>query len=71
MKIQSNLGSTIAMAFDECVANPAQYSYAKAACERTTRWLAICKEEMAKNNALEGTVNPKQNAVRHKSRMYV
>ncbi len=60
MKIQSNLGSTIAMAFDECVANPAQYSYAKAACERTTRWLAICKEEMAKNNALEGTVNPKQ-----------
>ena len=48
MKIQSNLGSTIAMAFDECVANPAQYSYAKAACERTTRWLAICKEEMAK-----------------------
>ena len=60
MKIQSNLGSTIAMAFDECVANPAQHSYAKAACERTTRWLAICKEEMAKNNALEGTVNPKQ-----------
>ena len=60
MKIQSNLGSTIAMAFDECVANPAEYSYAKAACARTTRWLHICKEEMAKNNALPDTVNPKQ-----------
>ncbi len=60
MKIQSNLGSTIAMAFDECVANPAEHSYSKAACARTTRWLRICKEEMAKNNALPDTVNPKQ-----------
>ncbi len=60
MKIQSNLGSTIAMAFDECVANPAEHSYSKAACARTTRWLHICKEEMAKNNALPDTVNPKQ-----------
>ena len=60
MKIQSNLGSTIAMAFDECVANPAEYSYAKSACERTTRWLKICKEELAKNNALPDAVNPEQ-----------
>ena len=60
MKIQSNLGSTIAMAFDECVANPAEHSYSKAACARTTRWLHICKAEMAKNNTLPDTVNPKQ-----------
>ena len=60
MRIQSNLGSTIAMAFDECVANPAEHSYSKAACARTTRWLHICKEEMAKNNALPDAVNPKQ-----------
>ena len=60
MKIQSNLGSTIAMAFDECVVNPAEYSYAKSACERTTRWLKICKEELAKNNALPDAVNPEQ-----------
>lgn len=48
------------MAFDECVANPAEHSYSKAACARTTRWLHICKEEMAKNNALPDAVNPKQ-----------
>ncbi|MBP5244894.1 MAG: tRNA guanosine(34) transglycosylase Tgt [Clostridia bacterium] len=60
MKIQANLGSTIAMAFDECVENPAEYSYARAACDRTTRWLKICKEELAKNNALPDAVNPEQ-----------
>jgi len=60
MRIQSNLGSTIAMAFDECVENPAEYSYAKASCERTTRWLIRCKEEHDRLNALPGTVNPKQ-----------
>lgn len=60
MKIQANLGSTIAMAFDECVANPAEHSYSKAACARTTRWLKICKEEVAKNNAMPDAVNPKQ-----------
>lgn len=60
MIIQSNLGSTIAMAFDECVENPAQYSYAKASCERTTRWLKRCKIKMAELNSLEGTVNPQQ-----------
>ena len=60
MRIQSNLGSTIAMAFDECVENPAPYDYAKASCERTTRWLRRCKEEMARLNALPDTVNPHQ-----------
>ena len=48
MQIQSNLASTIAMAFDECVENPATHSYSKASCERTTRWLARCKEELEK-----------------------
>ena len=60
MRIQSNLGSTIAMAFDECVENPAEYEYAKRSCERTIRWLSRCKAEMARLNAMEGTVNPKQ-----------
>ncbi len=60
MRIQSNLGSTIAMAFDECVENPAEYAYAKASCERTTRWLKRCKEEMARLNSLPDTVNPEQ-----------
>ena len=60
MRIQSNLGSTIAMAFDECVENPAEYDYAKASCKRTTRWLMRCKEEMQRLNALEGTVNKNQ-----------
>ena len=60
MRIQSNLGSTIAMAFDECVENPAEYDYAKLSCERTTRWLTRCKEEHERLNALCGTVNPKQ-----------
>ena len=60
MQIQSNLGSTIAMAFDECVENPAEYSYAKASCERTTRWLERCKAKMQELNSLETTVNPEQ-----------
>ena len=60
MRIQSNLGSTIAMAFDECVENPAPYQYAKDSCERTARWLARCKKEMARLNALEDAVNPHQ-----------
>ncbi|MBQ8338255.1 MAG: tRNA guanosine(34) transglycosylase Tgt [Oscillospiraceae bacterium] len=60
MRIQSNLGSTIAMAFDECVENPAPYEYAKASCERTTRWLMRCKDEMARLNSLPDTVNPHQ-----------
>lgn len=60
MQIQSNLGSTIAMAFDECVENPAPYDYAKKSCERTYRWLVRCTKELARLNSLEGTVNPKQ-----------
>ena len=60
MRIQSNLGSTIAMAFDECVENPAEYAYSKASCERTTRWLKRCKAEMSRLNSLPDTVNPEQ-----------
>ncbi len=60
MRIQSNLGSTIAMAFDECVENPATHEYSKASCERTYRWLVRCKAEMQRLNSLEGTVNPNQ-----------
>ena len=60
MQIQSNLGSTIAMAFDECVENPAEYEYAKASVKRTTNWLHRCKAEMNRLNSLEDTVNPHQ-----------
>lgn len=60
MHIQSNLGSTIAMAFDECVENPAKYEYAKASCERTVRWLYRCRQELERLNALSDTVNKKQ-----------
>lgn len=60
MQIQSNLGSTIAMAFDECVENPAEYRYSKDSCERTTRWLVRCKEKMRELNSLETTVNREQ-----------
>ena len=60
MQIQSNLGSTIAMAFDECVENPAEYGYAKASCERTVRWLHRCKKEMDRLNSLDDTINKKQ-----------
>ncbi len=60
MRIQSNLGSTIAMAFDECVENPAEYKYAKASCERTVRWLERCKKEMDRLNSLPDTINKNQ-----------
>ena len=60
MRIQSHLGSTIAMAFDECVENPAPYQYVKNSHERTIRWLKRCREEMDRLNAQEGTVNPHQ-----------
>ncbi len=60
MRIQSNLGSTIAMAFDECVENPAPFEYAKESCERTTRWLIRCKEELERLNALSDTINKQQ-----------
>ena len=60
MQIQSNLASTIAMAFDECVENPAQHSYSKESCARTTRWLKRCKTEMDRLNSLDSTINKDQ-----------
>ncbi len=60
MQIQSNLGSTIAMAFDECVENPSTLEYSTQSCARTTRWLKRCKAEMERLNSLPGTVNPHQ-----------
>ena len=60
MGIQYRLGSTIAMAFDECVENPAPYNYAKASCERTARWLVRCQKEMARLKREEEGVNPDQ-----------
>lgn len=60
MQIQSNLASTIAMAFDECVENPAKYDYAKEACNRTLRWLERCQKEMQRLNSLEDTINRNQ-----------
>lgn len=60
MRIQSNLGSTIAMAFDECMENPAEYSYAKNSTARTARWLKRCKDEMDRLNSLEDTINKQQ-----------
>ena len=60
MQIQSNLGSDIAMAFDECVENPAPYDYARDSCERTARWLERCRAEHDRLNSLPDTVNPGQ-----------
>ena len=60
MQIQSHLASTIAMAFDECVENPAKYDYAKQSVERTTRWLHRCKAEMDRLNSLPETINKQQ-----------
>ena len=60
MQIQSNLGSTIAMAFDECIENPAPREYVEKSVDRTTRWLVRCKNEMARLNSLPDTVNPNQ-----------
>ena len=60
INIQSNLASTIAMAFDECVENPAEHSYSKQSCERTTRWLERCRAELDRLNSLEETINKRQ-----------
>lgn len=60
MQIQSNLASTIAMAFDECVQNPAPYEYVKKSCERTFRWLLRCREEMKRLNSLPDIINKSQ-----------
>ena len=60
MQIQSRLASTIAMAFDECVENPAEHEYSKQSCERTTRWLKRCISEMKRLNSLDETINKSQ-----------
>ena len=60
MTIQSNLGSTIAMAFDECVENPSPYEYTRDSVARTTRWLKRCAAKLAELNRSPGTLNPEQ-----------
>ena len=60
MQIQSHLGSDIAMAFDECIENPAPKAYVQQSCARTFRWLERCKRELDRLNGLEDTVNPHQ-----------
>lgn len=60
MRIQSNLGSDIAMAFDECIKIPSPYDYVKASCERTARWLVRCKAAIEQYNSESGAVNPGQ-----------
>lgn len=60
MQIQSNLGSTIAMAFDECIENPSTHDYVKKSCDRTYRWLVRCKDELTRLNSLEDTINKDQ-----------
>ena len=60
MQIQSNLASTIAMAFDECVENPSPFDYVKASCARTVRWLERCQKKMAQLNADPNTINQHQ-----------
>lgn len=60
MQIQSHLASTIAMAFDECIENPSEYTYTKRSIERTARWLARCKAELTRLNGLDDTLNKKQ-----------
>ena len=60
IQIQSNLGSTIAMAFDECPSSRAERKYVEASVDRTTRWLARCQTKMQQLNQMEDTINPKQ-----------
>lgn len=60
IQIQSKLASTIAMAFDECPPSVAEYSYVKRSCERTTRWLVRCRDEIKQLNSLEETINNRQ-----------
>ncbi len=60
MQIQSNLASTIAMAFDECIPNPSTREYVERSVDRTTRWLARCKQEMDRLNSLPDTINQHQ-----------
>lgn len=60
MQIQSNLASTIAMAFDECIENPCEKDYARQSMQRTVRWLKRCRAEMDRLNSLDGTINKNQ-----------
>ncbi len=60
MRIQSNLGSDIAMAFDECVSIPSPHDYVERSCERTYRWLVRCRDEIERLRGREGVVNPTQ-----------
>lgn len=60
MRIQSNLGSDIAMAFDECIPNPSPKQYVINSCDRTTRWLIRCRDELERLNKLDDTVNKNQ-----------
>ncbi len=60
MRIQSNLASTIAMAFDECIENPSPYDYVKKSCDRTYRWLERCKAELTRLNSMPETINKNQ-----------
>lgn len=60
IEIQSKLASTIAMAFDECPSSVAEYAYIKNSCERTTRWLYRCRDEMVRLNLLDETINKDQ-----------
>ena len=60
MQIQANLGSDIAMAFDECVENPSPREYVRASAERTYRWLVRCRDEQARLCSLPDAVNPGQ-----------
>ena len=60
MQIQANLGSTIAMAFDECIENPSEYQYTKDSCARTVRWLKRCKSELDRLKRENLAVNPHQ-----------
>lgn len=60
MRIQANLGSDIAMAFDECVGIPAEREYVRKSCQRTARWLFRCRDALARYTSEEGAVNPGQ-----------
>lgn len=60
MRIQANLGSDIAMAFDECIKIPSPYDYVKKSCDRTYRWLERCKAALAEYNSMDDAVNPGQ-----------
>ena len=71
MHIQSNLASTIAMAFDECIENPAEYNYVKKSVARTTRWLRRCKREMSLLNSRDRNAEPSSAIVWNQPRQHL